>query len=365
MMKGIVRLFLIAGTVACMAAESSVAAVSPNDAAFTAAQREFKQGRFNAAKTHFASFATKYPEDPHAAEAMLLQGICEMKLKQPADAIKTWTWLIQRYATSPKSAEAMEHLAAYYQSKANPAAANQWRQKLATQFPDHPIAVNMWTARGGEAFKAGQYAEAVKAYEKVEPKLSPSDRQSLEVARHLLEGGTNPDGLLDAATARLKANDTEGAKGLYTAYVQKYPNAYRTAEAKTQLGWCYYVSGKNEDTNRAAQLWQEVIKAGPPTSNWVGQAQWHTVQYLSGPARKWKDAAALCVQISKTFPPGSFRHEQALYSRAWLFWVKKQWPEALTAFQELIKAYPEKAGHPPIVYYLEDCHKHVGKAGSE
>ena len=51
--------------------------------------------------------------------------------------------------------------------------------------------------------------------------------------------------------------------------------------------------------------------------------------------------------------------EQALYSRAWLYWAKAEWRDALAGFESLIAAFPEKAQHPPIQYYIDECRKNL------
>jgi len=88
------------------------------------------------------------------------------------------------------------------------------------------------------------------------------------------------------------------------------------------------------------------------------------VQLLAGPREKWREAALLCSRIAGTFPVGSFRNEQACYTRAWLLLVHQEWSESQNAFNELIKLYPAKAQHPPIVAYLAQCQTKLAAKGN-
>jgi TolA-binding protein len=346
-------------TLGCHAQQPLSPPGTPSDALYATAQEELKKSHFDLARMQFANFAAKYPTDSRAAEALLQQAICEMKLNHKEEAVKNLNWLVQRHSTSPVAADAMEQLALFYESKSDPTTANALREKIIARFPEHPITVRLWVARGDAFSKHGQYAEAVKAYEKVETKLAADAKQKLQAARALTMVSANPDALLDAASERLSANDSASAMNLYLAYLQKYPNAARMGEAKTKLGWCYYVSGSKEDLDRAAHLWQEVVNSRPATDEWAGESQWHMVQLLAGPRQKWEDAVRLCEKIAGAFPVGSFRHEQALYTRAWLLWTQKQWKTSLAAFQDLTKSYPQKAIHPPIVAYMQECERNL------
>jgi len=213
--------------------------------------------------------------------------------------------------------------------------------------------------RAETAFAAGKYTEAIATFSRVEKKLPIEAANHLMIAWAMQNASSDPATVLLSAQSLIKDQKEDLAVQLYTTFLKKFPQSPHVAEAKTRLGWCLYDGGDVAKIERAEQLWREVIAAGPLTGEWVGECQWHMVQLLSGPKNQWKQAAELCVQIARTFPKGSFRHEQALYSRAWLFWAKKDWPSGVAAFEALIAAYPAKAQHPPIVRYLEECRQGV------
>lgn len=84
-------------------------------------------------------------------------------------------------------------------------------------------------------------------------------------------------------------------------------------------------------------------------------SRWHLVVLNAGTYKKIDQAIELCDIQAKEFP-GEFYEEQALFSKAWLYWAQQKWDEAQPAFNELLKRYPEKAEHPAIMKYIRDCH---------
>jgi tetratricopeptide (TPR) repeat protein len=235
------------------------------------------------------------------------------------------------------------------------------REKILAQFPDHPVAVKIWIARGDAFSKQGRPAEAVKAYEKAGAKLSPVAKQKLETARKLLLASAGPDASLDIAAESLTASDTTTAITLYLAWLQKNPNATRTSEAKTKLGWCYSLQNTPESLKKAEDLWQAVIQKGPANDPWAGDSQWSMIQLLAGPKGKWEDAVKLCEVVAKNFPK-SARAEQALFTRAWLYWAHQRWHLGRAAFEDYLRAYPEAIEHPPVKTYIRDCDEGISLA---
>ena len=86
------------------------AAPTPADALYASAQQDLKESQFTQAETKFANFAAKFPNDARVADALLQQGICEMKLGRKDDAVRAWNWLMQRHPASSQVADAMEQL---------------------------------------------------------------------------------------------------------------------------------------------------------------------------------------------------------------------------------------------------------------
>ncbi|HEV7406484.1 MAG TPA: tetratricopeptide repeat protein [Chthoniobacteraceae bacterium] len=228
------------------------------------------------------------------------------------------------------------------------------------KFPDHPVAIRTWIARGDAFSKQGRPAEAVKAYEKAGAKLTPAATQNLETARKLLLAASGPDALLDSAGESLTASNLVGAINLYLAWLQKYPTGTRIAEAKTKLGWCYSLQNTPASLKSAEDLWQVVIQKGPANDAWVGESQLSMIRLLAGPKGKWEEAVKVSEVVAKNFPK-SARGEQALFTRAWLYWAHEKWKLSRSAFDDYLRAYPEAIEHPPIKDYIRDCDEGLKK----
>lgn len=69
----------------------------------------------------------------------------------------------------------------------------------------------------------------------------------------------------------------------------------------------------------------------------------------------------MCDQIVKVQPVGSFPHEQALFSKAWLLTVHDQGKAAVAAFEDLAADYPEKMKQPPIQLHVKRAQESAAK----
>ena len=334
----------------------------PADSLFASAQAAAGQAKYDQAQTLFANFVARHPSDPRAPLALYLRGDCLYRIKnKERETNEIWHQIINTYPDCPYAPAALERLAQHADRRRDQREAQALRDKLLAKYPDSSYALNIISARGQAALQAARYAEAVTIYEKIPAsKLNAKYRGELAVARAFLDMAKNPEALLEAGEKQLLASDPATAKVLYSTYIEKFPHRPRVVEARTRLGWSLYVTGKKEDIERAVALWKPIAASTrPQDKEWVEESQWHLVQYLAGPADKWREAIAQCERIAKSSAAGSFRLEQALYSKAWLYWAKQEWKPALAGFDALIAAFPEKASHPPILHYMEECRKNM------
>ena len=117
------------------------------------------------------------------------------------------------------------------------------------------------------------------------------------------------------------------------------------------LGWCCYLK---RDYDKAEKLCKEVIEAGPPTSHWVGKSRWFLIVLAVGPRGNDSRAIELCDVQARVFD-GDRLAEQAMFTKAWLYWTQKEWAKGKKAFAELLARYPERGTHPPVRRYISDC----------
>lgn len=165
--------------------------------------------------------------------------------------------------------------------------------------------------------------------------------------------------------APLNEDDRKLATELLTL-LAKSPKASKDhARIHTKLGWCLLLAGGEENQHRAEQLWRNVIRTSRPSDPWYAESKWHLVQLAAGPQNDWPKAVSLCEEIAKEQPKGSFAHEQAMLSRAWLLTIHRQGKAAVAAFDAMAAAYPEKMLHPPIRKHREEALALLEKGGAK
>ena len=338
---------------------TSSASHESTESSFNAAKELFNKGQFAQAGSALTKFTEIYPSDAHAPEAQFLIGMCAFKQNDYDHALLAWNWSVQRYPTASATAAGLEQMAMYYEAKHNLTRTNDLGDQLLRTFPTDPATLRLSVHRGEMLSKSGDYKEASRVLAAVEPQLDPTQKQALAMARALTASSSDPQKLLEIARGKMTAGDTQMAGDLYSKYLQSQPTKTGASEAMTNLGWCLYVTGTAQNLDKAERLWQQVVNGNPVTDEWGGESRWHLVQLLAGPRGRWQDAVKACENIVQSAPAGTYRHEQALYTSAWLLWVNKQWPQALTEFQNLVQVYPAKAVHPPIVAYIADCKKQI------
>jgi tetratricopeptide (TPR) repeat protein len=252
----------------------------------------------------------------------------------------------------------LEQLAVGYARQGQRAQKEDCLKRLATDFPQHPVTTRLFVTEARARLAAKDYAGAAALFQQVEAGLSAAEREQFQFARSMASPSrVDPKMLLTMANEQLTKNEVGQAIQFYEEYLQRFPDAPGANEAKTKLGWCYALQ---EQMDKAEQLWQSVIARGATGDPWVGESQWHMIRLLAGPKGKWEDAVKLCETVAKNFPK-QFRGQQALFTRAWLYWAHGKWQPARAAFEDLVQAYPDVLQHPPIQEYIQQCDQNLTK----
>lgn len=346
----------------CLSADRSN--VSAQDLLWSSAQESLKNGQYRQAREKFIQFTRQYRNNPQYKEALFYQGLCELKAGCfESRALDTWNQVLKleqlEKTRSKASLLTLKQLVGYYERNGKDDEQKKALSRLLTDFPDDPVTMSLHIKVAEARLKASDYAGALAFYRPVEKKLSDEDRKNMELAETMAaKGGQNPKQLLASANESFEKNNVKQAMKLYQTLLKQNPNSSLTAEAKTKLGWSFYVDGKWQES---AVLWREVIKQEPPKDKWVGQSRWHMIQLLAGPAGKPDKAIEMCEIQAKAFPNDSYG-ERALFSRAWLYWTQKQWVKAKVAFDDLFAAYPENANDPPVQVYVRECEDGIRNA---
>ncbi len=277
------------------------------------AQGHLKANRLKEAEVLLLEILRTRPDGPEAAECKLLLGQTQVKQQRYDDALRTYAGLVQRHPETDWAAQGIEEQAKLYIQRRNPKAAQQLRDLLLERYPKSPTTAQVWMTLADGYYQEGQFKEAMAIYAKIAPHGTGAAKDKYEVAKLMTESGGDPGKLLAAADAELKKNRREFAKSMYRMVADKKSAA--STEARVKYAWCTYLEGGEENLQAAEKIWADVA-AHDPNSEWGCASRWHLVQLHAGPKREWKKAADMCAAISRDFAPGTFRHEQALYTRA-------------------------------------------------
>ncbi|MCA1810120.1 MAG: tetratricopeptide repeat protein, partial [Lentisphaerae bacterium] len=245
----------------------------------------------------------------------------------------------------------LEQLAAHYRSQQNQGELDKILAHMHTLFPDNQATLDEHARAARVLLEAGDYAAAAMLFGKVADRLQGRDLDQYRLARELASPGGSVPAIIASANAMLADNAPEVAARLYEEALKRNPTIHEHQEVMTKLGWCLYLQGK---TREAERLWQQAVNSGTPGDQWRGQSRWHLIVLNAGPYNKPAEAIRLCEIQTREFE-GEFMGQQALLTRAWLYWTVERWSEALSAFEDLCNAYPEKRDHPPIQGYIRDC----------
>ena len=298
-------------------------------------------------------FVQTSPNAPEATEARFLIGQIQARQRQHDEALRSFAWIISSSRGAEWAEKALEETAKIHELRRNLTGAQQARDTLLRDYPSSATTARAWSTIADRHYQAGQFKEANAIYEKIAPRLKGAAIQRHESAKAIVDSGGDPGKLLAAANLALKSNHRDLAKNLFYLVAEKKPTPSISYEARVKYAWCLYLEGKTESIEAAEKIW-EAIAAQDPKGEWGGASRWHLVQLSAGPKGEWKKAVDMCAAIAHDFSPGSFRHEQALFTRAWLLRTHKEWSDAKTAFAEMIEFYPAKANHPPIISYIEE-----------
>jgi TolA-binding protein len=276
------------------------------------ARDHLKANRYKEAESLLLEILRIRPDGPDAAECKMLLGQAQMKQQRPDDALRTYAGLVQRHPETDWAAQAMEEQAKLYIQRRNPKAAQQLRDLLLERYPKSPTTAQVWMTLADDYYQAGQFKEAMAIYSKIAPYGTGAAKDRYETAKLMTQSGGDPQKLLAAGDAELKKNRREFAKTMYRMVADKKTAA--STEARVKYAWCTYLEGGDENLKAAEKIWTNVA-AQDPKSEWGSASRWHLVQLHAGPKHEWKKAVDMCAAISRDFAPGTFRHEQALYTR--------------------------------------------------
>ncbi len=108
--------------------------------AYDGALAMVRGGRCAEANAAFAEFLARWPEHPHADNAMYWRGECLLRAGDPAGAVREWEALIARFPAGNKVPDALYKLAQARRRGGDVAAAERHERRLLEGFPDSDAA---------------------------------------------------------------------------------------------------------------------------------------------------------------------------------------------------------------------------------
>ncbi|NLE66156.1 MAG: tetratricopeptide repeat protein [Lentisphaerae bacterium] len=323
---------------------------------WSSAQESFRQLQYREARRKFAEFVRQYRNDVLFTDALFYQGLCDMRLNQENQAVNAWDQVLRFEITKKAKSRAwlltMEQMTLFYDRKNREEDRKKALRQILAEFPADPIAVRLHVQAAEARMKASDYAGALAYYLAVESQLAAQDRKNMDLVEAMTgTGARSPRALLEAANENLGRNNVDQAIVIYQEILKQYAASPQAPEAKAMLGWCCYLK---RDYDKAEKLYKEVIEAGPPTSHWVGKSRWFLIVLAVGPRGNDSRAIELCDVQARVFD-GDRLAEQAMFTKAWLYWTQKEWAKGKKAFAELLARYPERGTHPPVRRYISDC----------
>ena len=310
-------------------------------------------GKFAEAEKLLKLNLRAHPTGPDAAQNYLLLAQSQAKQVNIDEALRNLSGLVFRFPKTEQAAQAIEQQALLHEKRRNPSAAKDLREDLLKHYPESPTTASIWPAAADRLFLTGNFKEALEIYQQIESLLSAKSLKNLKSAKILATASGDPKKILKIAEISLNDGDLNLAKLLYGQLTRSARAKRRLAEINTKLGWCLFLQGGNRNFKKAGELWRDVIRENRPDDPWYAESKWNLVQMAADIENDLKKAISLCDSIVEEQAVGTFPHEQALFTKAWLLTMQDQGQAAVSAFNEFAAAYPEKMQHPPIKQFMK------------
>lgn len=288
------------------------------DATFARAMCRRQAGELDGALEDVNAYLATKPELNSRSDALYERGLVQVALKQLAAAAATFQEVLkanEKYAGADK---VLYELAWAYKSmddKAKNAEAVTTFGKLATTFPESPLAAEANFHVGEAAYEKHEYAEAAKAYAASRQKVAQGDLG--EKVRYKL------------GWANFQQKQYDPALSEFTDQLQEYPQGALHAEALFMKAECLFRQEKYTEALAAYQAAQKA-QLSSPTIQLL--ALLHAGQSASQ-LKQWDVALATLAQIGEKSPDSPYLAE-ANYELGWVKQNSGHEDEALKAYEE-------------------------------
>lgn len=340
----------------------------------------FQQGRYaDAARAYEA--VLRWPQSPHAPQALYSLGFCQLKQEKTTEAVATFQRLAKEYPKSPLAVEALtragEALVRETKYDAAQALFESARKSAGGASPE-ALADADW-GLAGVAYARKQYAEARRRYEafrRDHPRSARVPEAALRIgdclygeqqyaaaakayeaaAAHAGDGTeTAREAHYWAGMARWKAGDPDAAAMAFRALAPEGAKDACAQRARLRLG--ELEAGRGNET-AAVAAYQECVRADPSSDQ--AAAASYALATLAYRARRLEEAEKAFAAFVERYP----KHPRAPAARlgvAHCRWDRKEFAGAREALESAIDSgglAPES--HANALLLLGRCHERLG-----
>ena len=269
------------------------------------------------------SFVKNYPDDRGIQEAYYLLCSSYEYARQYDNAIPACQNFIKNYPESPQVKDVLNELVRAYEFR------EDYEKVIATNLliiEKYPTEARWALINTQDAFdKLKQYDKAIETYQGL---IRKTEDASL---KHLLKN--------QIAIAYRRADKLDEAIRWWNDYLSEPMSQREWAMAMRQLADTYI---KDKNYSKGTQSFKEIINKCPGTED-------AAVAYLkladTYSSRLHDDQSALDAydNMIRSFPENCFLIPEAMFNKARIYTVQKNFDKAIVTYQEIVKNYPDYA----------------------
>ncbi|NBC17005.1 MAG: tetratricopeptide repeat protein, partial [Bacteroidetes bacterium] len=334
-------------------------------------------GKPGVAAEQFGTVADRWPDGRLADRAVFEQGLTLYELRQWEKAHGAFSRLVDEYADSDLLGEALR-LRGYTNIALNDfdTALEDFDRAVALDAAPPELKQEVLFQKAWLLYRTGAYDEAAEAFQDIHEETPGSPKAS--------------DARFWAAESRYQDGRLDAAEDGFEAYLEDHPTGRYVEAAHYALAWVYFRQNRYQeaisafrtflddyrgaddavpyrsdamlrlaDSHYALKQYPQAIEAyqqvglsgGDYAQYQVGQAF-----YNAGDAF---EAISAFRELLEAYPDSNWR-EEAQYTLAYLYFLNQDYDQAIASYQELIEAYPRDPLAAKAQYGIGDAHFNAG-----
>jgi TolA-binding protein len=317
------------------------------------------------ARSNFQAVVDKYPKDFFAPLAQFFVAESYLSSDQARDALFAFTKVITQYPDAVKITPlAYFKLAWCQQQVGDYAQAVQSALNFTTQFPNHPLAKDVYLIQANAQLALKRYADATATFQRIID-LAPAseiaeqalfsilksqyDQKAYNsiltsyqfIFRHLPPSRSKWRSLsyLYAAEAYLALNQVDEAKVIYEMVLKVYPDDPAALYAQDGIAWSHTYKGEDTEALAARQHLREMLSAASSTFTFAGGNELGIADSLYN-QKSYDDAFQLYSKFAEENPKDP-QAPSALYRAAMCSYHQRYYSQAIDYWQRLLERYPD------------------------